>query len=126
MLKLFFEGGWDFMLVISLLGLCMLFFAVKAAAPIYGRGHAYPSSRLYYVRFFGLLALIIGAFGQILGLYEAMDQISQMTGEVSQAVLAGGIRVSSITTIYGFIIFLIAHVLWLVLDLKRKDIAARL
>ena len=120
MFKLFIEGGWLFMLLITLLGLGMLFYALKAALVIYGKGVAYPTSRLYYVRFFGMLALVTGVLGQIIGLYDAMHQVSQI-GEVSQAILAGGLRVSSITTLYGFIIFLLAHLLWFVLDIKLKS-----
>ena len=119
MFELFIEGGWMFMLLITLLGLCMLFFAIKAAMAIYGNKVAYPTTRLYYVRFFGMLALVTGVLGQLIGLYEGMKMLSQM-GEISQAMLAGGLRVSSITTLYGFIIFLLAHLFWFLLDIKLK------
>ncbi len=120
MFELFIEGGWLFMTLITGMGLCMLFFATKAASAIYGTAAAYPSSRLYYIRFFGMLALVTGVLGQIIGLYEGMKQIS-LSGEVSQAVLAGGLKASSIATIYGFLIFILAHLFWFALDLKLKS-----
>ena len=108
------------MSIITLLALIMLFFAARGAAAIYGRAAAYSSEKLYYIRFFGMLALMTGILGQIIGLYEAMKYISQK-GEVSQQVLAAGIQISSIPTLYGFIIFLIAHLLWFILDLRIKN-----
>ena len=108
------------MSLITLLALIMLFFATRGAGAIYGKPFAYSAEKLYYIRFFGMLALVAGVLGQIMGLYEAMKYISQK-GEVSQQVLAAGIQISSIPTLYGFIIFLIAHLLWFVLDLRIKN-----
>jgi len=54
-----------------------------------------------------LFALVFGILGQLIGLLGAFQGIEQM-GEVSQAILAGGLKVSSYTTLYGFFIFLLA------------------
>lgn len=120
MLKLFVEGGVLFMSMITVLALIMLYFAVKAAIAIWGRSVVHQPSSLYYVRFFGMLALVTGVFGQMIGLYEAMKHISEI-GAVSQAVLAGGLKVSSITTLYGFLVFVLAHIIWFLLDIKAKS-----
>lgn len=109
------------MSLITLLALIMLFFAAIGAAAIYGRATFYAANKLYYIRFFGMLALITGILGQIVGLYEAMKYIAQK-GEVSQQILAAGIQISSIPTLYGFIVFLIAHLLWFILDLRNKNV----
>lgn len=58
----------------------------------------------------GLFALVWGIFGQVLGLFDAFQAI-EMIGEVSQALLAGGLKISSYTTIYGFLIFLISKLI---------------
>jgi hypothetical protein len=121
MFELFISSGVTFMTLITIPALLMLFFAGQGAVAVFGTPAVYQPGKLYYIRFFGMLALVFGVFGQIIGLYQAMSYISQMEG-VSQQMLAGGIRVSSITTMYGFIIFLIAHILWFVLDLKGKSI----
>lgn len=57
----------------------------------------------------GLFALIWGVLGQFLGLYQAFDYI-QIAGEIPTTVLAGGLKVSMISTIFGIIIFLISRI----------------
>lgn len=118
MLQLFIEGGWIFMSLISLLALVVLFFSFKSGSRIFSSGGGFPeapAASLYYVRFFGMLALVAGLLGQVLGLYDAMKHIAAHGG-IPQDVLAGGIRVSSITTLYGFLVFLLAHFIWFGLD----------
>jgi len=55
----------------------------------------------------GLFSAVMGFLGQMIGLYQAFKAIEEM-GNVSQAMLMGGLKVSSITTIYGLIVFAIA------------------
>jgi biopolymer transport protein ExbB/TolQ len=52
-------------------------------------------------------------------LYQAFSAIEQM-GSVSQSMLAGGIKVSSITSIYGLVIFILAILLKIGLNLTDK------
>lgn len=124
MLDLFFEGGWEFMSLVTIMALAMLYFAIKTAMALFGTNSnaaaAPKPSSLYYIRFFGMLALVTGILGQLIGLYEAMKHIAAQ-GDISQAALAGGFKVSSICTLYGFIVFLIAHLIWFALDLKYKN-----
>ena len=63
----------------------------------------------------GLFAMITGFLGQLIGLYSAFQAIEQM-GEISQAMLAGGLKVSSITSMYGMLIFLISYLIWFFLN----------
>lgn len=119
MFNLFFEGGWEFMSLITLFAIAMLFFAGKGVSIVFADNTIYEPGRLYYIRFFGMLALVAGIFGQLIGLYDAMQGIAQM-GEISQQMLAGGFRVSFITTLYGFFVFLIAHLIWFFLDMKGR------
>lgn len=67
----------------------------------------------------GLLALVIGILGQLIGLFDAFSAIQQM-GQVPPAMLAGGLKVSLITTLYGLIIFIIAQLLWLAIHYFKK------
>ena len=62
----------------------------------------------------GLLALAVGILGQIIGLYSAF-QYMEASGGVSQEVMAGGLKVSSITTAYGLIIYVISLILRIVI-----------
>jgi hypothetical protein len=61
-----------------------------------------------------LFALIFGVLGQVVGLVSAFSAIEEM-GEVPMALLAGGLKVSSYTTMYGFSIFLIGRLIKIVL-----------
>lgn len=119
MLQLFYEGGALFMSILSIVFLAMIITAVVNGVPI-ASGKVLNVEqtryRLSYIKSLGLLAVVIGLLGQMIGLFMAFEAIAEM-GEVSQAMLAGGLRVSSITTIYGLIIFIIAYLIWFVLDL---------
>lgn len=80
---------------------------------------------LKYIKSIGLFALILGILGQLIGLFGAFEAI-QRIGNVSPALLAGGLKVSSICNIYGMIIFLISMLLWITADyvfVKRIPIA---
>lgn len=64
-----------------------------------------------YGRSIGLFALITGILGQLIGLYMAFSAIQQ-AGDISPALVYGGIKVSMITTFYGIFIYLFSIILW--------------
>ncbi|MBL6447514.1 MotA/TolQ/ExbB proton channel family protein [Fulvivirga sp. 29W222] len=118
MTKLFFEGGPAFMGILTLVLLVIFTLAVANAIYLLS-GKSYDplimKSRLGYIKSTGLFGLIIGILGQLIGLYQAFSAIQQM-GEVSPAMLAGGLKVSMISSMYGFLIFIIAYLLWFGLE----------
>lgn len=61
--------------------------------------------------FLGSLAFFWGIFGQIMGLLDVMGAIA-VAGPVAPNVLAGGIRVSMLTTTYGFALFIVSFIVW--------------
>ena len=65
------------------------------------------------VKEIGLLALAMGFLGQLIGLMGAFEGIEAMGG-VSQSMLAGGLKVSSITSIYGLLIYIISLIVQVV------------
>lgn len=69
-------------------------------------------AKLQLTKEIGLIALVMGVLGQFIGLFEAFKTIESM-GEVSPDMLAAGLKVSSITTIYGLGIYLISLMLYL-------------
>ena len=71
--------------------------------------------RLAYIKSIGLFGLVTGIFGQMIGLYAAFQAIEAAT-DVSPAIMAGGLKVSMITPIYGVVIFLVSYLLWLLID----------
>jgi biopolymer transport protein ExbB/TolQ len=56
----------------------------------------------------GLFALVFGFLGQVLGLIAAFDAI-EMVGDVSPAILAGGLKISFLTPGFGAVVFLVAR-----------------
>ncbi|PWN07547.1 MotA/TolQ/ExbB proton channel family protein [Rhodohalobacter mucosus] len=120
MIQLFNAGGPVFMGIMTLILLFCFILAVMSFF-MYRRGDEKKSDQFSgLLKEAGLLALVVGALGQFLGLYEAFSAIEQM-GQVSQAMLMGGLKVSSITTIYGFIILVISYVMKIGLDLIRVN-----
>ena len=117
-------GGWEFMSVLTILALVVIAFCVKKAVDLFsGREMSEQKLKwgLKYIRFFGMLALVTGVFGQVIGLFQAFQAIEQIK-EVSPALLAGGLKVSSITTIYGFIIYIFSYLCWFLLNVRYKRI----
>ena len=98
MLELFYQGGTLFTSLLTILLIALIVSAFK-----------FPE----WINEIGLLALAVGALGQIIGLYGAFKGIEEM-GQVSQQMMAGGLRVSSITTMYGLIIYIISLVIRIV------------
>ena len=62
-----------------------------------------------YVKAVGLFTLMFGLLAQLLGLYGALSAL-EVWGSVTPAVLAQGLWTSSIPSIYGLMIFLLALV----------------
>lgn len=103
MIDLFMMGGPLFMGILTVVFLLMIVAAVRNGS----------------VRELGLLALAVGFMGQLLGLFGAFEGIEQMGG-VSQAMLAGGLKVSSITSIYGLLIYIVGLLIQIVKKFTGK------
>jgi hypothetical protein len=97
MLDYFYMGGPLFM------GMLTLIFIALIVAAVLKKG----------VKEIGLLALAMGFLGQLIGLMGAFEGIEAMGG-VSQPMLAGGLKVSSITSIYGLLIYIISLIVQVV------------
>ncbi|QNR24611.1 MotA/TolQ/ExbB proton channel family protein [Croceimicrobium hydrocarbonivorans] len=104
MLEFFYMGGPLFMSLISLAQIAMFIAMIL---------HFQGKDTRHLVREAGLLALALGILGQLIGLYEAFKGIEQMGG-VSSAMLAGGLKVSMITTLYGLVGFIISRLYLLI------------
>ena len=76
--------------------------------------------RLKYIISVGILSLVLGIFGNLLGLYSALVAIKK-AGHVSMEVMAGGLKISLITPMYGFMIFILSLLIWLFLDGMMKE-----
>jgi len=95
--------------ILTLLFLIVLILAVRARMKYSNGDWDLSTTRrnLAYVKSTGILAFVVGVFGQLIGLYSAFIAIEEMGG-VSPAMLAGGLKVSMITTLYGSIILILS------------------
>ncbi len=93
--RVFVEGGMGMMIIITLFLIGLFIAAWKAPK---------------WVKEIGIGALVVSIFGTLLGLSQICDVI-QMVGDVSPAVLCGGLKVALIPTFYGLIVFFISLVI---------------
>ncbi|GAA5034076.1 hypothetical protein GCM10011506_27100 [Marivirga lumbricoides] len=110
------EGGIEFMSILFLLFLAVLGTGVVALIK-----KKEPVKRDKWIKInqdLALFALVWGIFGQTIGLFGAFQAIEEV-GEVLQALLAGGLKVSSYTTLYGLLIFLIGKIFKIILDFSE-------
>jgi biopolymer transport protein ExbB/TolQ len=72
--------------------------------------------RLTYLKSLGLFTMITGILGQLIGLIMAFNAIERV-GDISPAIVVGGLKVSMITTIYGILVYMVSILIWFLLDL---------
>jgi hypothetical protein len=114
-----YEGGMEYMLPLTILLAFNLIMIGKTFYQLFIEGKAGSSQvrSLFTIHFISGFALAFGIFGQIMGLVGGFEAI-EAAGMVDQNVLAGGLKVSSYSTMYGFTIFLISSFCYYFL--KRK------
>lgn len=114
------------MSILSLLLLSMLAWAIYhfvLAVSKHKASFEREKHQLKHVKSIGLFAMITGILGQLIGLYTAFSAIEK-AGDISPSLLAGGFKISMITTLYGMIIFLLSLLIWFLMDSylnKQKD-----
>lgn len=119
MKELFVMGGSLFMGILTILLVIILatsiYFGLSIASGKAGEKSNF-SHRLTYLKSLGLFTMITGILGQLIGLTEAFKAI-EAAMDISPAIMAGGLKVSMITTLYGIIINLLSILIWFLLDL---------
>ena len=93
--QLFVEGGLVWMICISLFLIAIFIAAWKAPR---------------WVKEIGIGALIFAIFGTLSGLAQMFDAI-QMFGDISPAVICGGLKVTLITTFFGLIVYFVSLII---------------
>ena len=91
----FVEGGLPGMIAITLLLIALLIAAWKAPR---------------WVKEIGIAAVVVSVLWNMAGLYQALGAI-QMAGDISPAVVCGGLKVSMISTFYGLIVYFISLII---------------
>lgn len=101
------------MFIITLLGLSMFFFVVKSGIKIFVKKN-YLGKGINYILMFGSLSFIFGLLTQAIGMFQAFEAI-QKAGDISPALIAGGLQVSMIAPMYGAFWFILSIPVWVVL-----------
>ena len=122
MAELFYMGGPLFMgilttLLVIMLAVSVYFFVLISTGKAADKANF--SHKLTYVKAVGLFTMITGILGQLIGLLDAFKAIER-AGDISPAMLAGGLKVSMITTLFGILIYLISILIWFLLDLMHQ------
>lgn len=109
------EGGPLFMYT-------SLFFLIIIIALLI-RGFIKPDTRsktITLVSSISLFVLVWGFLGQMIGLITAFDAI-EAAGDISPAMLAGGLKIAILSPLFGMVVFLIARIGIIVLNLMQKE-----
>jgi hypothetical protein len=110
---LHYAGGPLFMSILSIIFLTILFIAGKKIYDLVSNSGKDTSKQMDVssVLQLGIFAAVFGIFGQCIGLFQAFMAIEE-AGDISPAMIFGGLKVSMITTLYGLLIFLISFLIW--------------
>lgn len=116
MFTLFSQGGPLFMGILTLILFSLILILVFVRSLLTVKNENQLDQGLKWLQAIGTLGLVVGVLGQLIGLFSAFS-IMETSGGVSTEVLAGGLKISLITTVYGLIIYII-HLLFTMI-LKR-------
>ncbi len=94
MIKLFFDGGAEWMGLLTVELIALFLAAWKAPA---------------WVKEIGLIALTTGIFCSLLGVFLVFDILAEI--EMAPTIVFGGMKVALITTLYGMLIYVVSLIL---------------
>lgn len=93
--RFFVEGGMTGMILISLMLIALFLAAWKAPR---------------WVREIGIGALVLSVFLTLMGLFQIFG-VTEMFGDISFAVVSGGLKVAMIPLFYGLIVYFISLII---------------
>ncbi len=93
--RFFVEGGMTGMILISLMLIALFLAAWKAPR---------------WVREIGIGALVLSVFLTLMGLFQIFG-VTEMIGDISFAVISGGLKVAMIPLFYGLIVYFISLII---------------
>ena len=115
----FMEGGPVFMSLILICLLLALFFLVMGFINL--KKDAAKSKKMTSLASdASILGLVFGFLGSIIGLITAFDAIEAI-GDVSQGMMAGGLKVSFLTTVFGAVTFILPRIGIIILKALQKS-----
>jgi biopolymer transport protein ExbB/TolQ len=118
MLELFFLGSKLFMGIQIIAAVVMIILSIVSAKAVLGNqidGKTKRKTNL--IREVGLFAFIIGVLASAIDLMGAFQSIA-MASYISPSLLAAGLKITLITTVYGLTIYSLSLLIWFVLNWK--------
>jgi len=116
LIQLFFEGGALFMSLILIFLLVVAFHTIATfIQPNQNRNAA-----LRKIQISGTIALALGVGGTLIGLISALEFISQ-AGSVAPSIMAGGLRVSLLSSVFGLLTFALSRLAALVILILKPE-----
>jgi hypothetical protein len=109
------EGGPFFMYPLFLILILLIILIVKGFLQ---KGAQEKTMSL--ISSIALFAIVWGFLGQIIGLIGAFDSI-EAAGDISLAVLAGGLKVGFLAPVFGMFIFLVGRLGIIIITWMQKD-----
>ncbi len=106
MMTQFMQGG-IFMWFILIFAVVNLVLTIKKVIQLFGGTDSSPKqaeSGINAILFWGSMSVVVGFYAHFLGLFFAMQAISQ-AGDVSPAIVAKGFGVSLIPVLFGLVVF---------------------
>lgn len=97
------EGGPLFMYTLLVILICVIYLFVYALTK-----KKLSQKLISQINSIGLFALVFGFLGQIFGMIQVFDAI-QFDGNISPAILGGGIKITSLSPAFGMVVFLIGR-----------------
>jgi len=118
--KHFIEGGPLFMSVIYLMWIAVFILGIRFII-LYSKDQLIIKLKRTNdaILFLGSFTFLLGIFGQTIGIFMALTVI-EAQGGVAPALIAGGLKVSMITALYGFGLLLVSAIIWFIFRLLIK------
>ena len=114
----FNEGGPLFMSLILFCLLLTIFFLIRAFMAL-NKDVPLSKKMMRLLADAGLLGLVVGFLGSIIGMISAFDAIESIDN-VSSNMIAGGLKVSFLTTVFGTFTFIVSRIGLLILKGMHK------
>ncbi len=121
LLDIYRAGGVEYMNLLTILFLCNLaiigyILISRLKKKVIG------SKLLEAIKHISGLAVALGTFGTLFGLFMAFNALESSEQIIPFQVIMGGLKVALINILYGLVIFFISMLAYIILKLRVKEI----
>ncbi len=108
-------GGIYSMSLIYIMWIVVIYFTIKFLLNYFSKNKDFKklAKQNSLIIFIGSFAFLFGLLMQIVGMYQALVCV-QEAGDISPALIAGGLRISLLAPLYGFVLFLLSGIIWFI------------